>query len=499
MPATVTLSTLGTELQDLLLADEIEPGSDPSYQLCKTLYVSHPLGAKIAKYPVKIAMSQQRDITVPGAPDMAVTAFRNQWKRDACNTTVLNVAVLSRVYGASALALMAGGVKLNVPIKPEDLPDLDISFSVLDPINTGGSLITTQDPTTIQFQNPREYAIKVAGQAIHPSRTMTLLNEEPIYLGYTSSAFGYVGRSVYQRALFPMKTFLQTCITDDLIVVKAGVIVAMIKQAGSIVNNVMAAVTGTKRLFIKEARTSNVISIGESDKIESLNLQNLEGPFGMARTNALHNIASAADMPAIILNSETYASGFGEGSEDAKAVAGYIDGLRETIQPVYDFLDPIIQRRAWSPAFYKTVQEQCPDWADVPFDVAFFRWSNAFNAVWPSLLTEPESEKVKVDDVRLKAVIAFLQVLDPDMDPGNKVQVLQWAEGNLNSNERLFGTPLELDWDTLAEQYQKKQDAADKAAENLANGGDDLDDDPAVPKPFAAADSASPRILRTVR
>ena len=41
------------------------------------------------------------------------------------------------------------------------------------------------------------------GQQYHPSRARICLNEMPVYLGYTNSAFGYVGRSVYQRALFP--------------------------------------------------------------------------------------------------------------------------------------------------------------------------------------------------------------------------------------------------------------------------------------------------------
>ncbi|WP_245168482.1 hypothetical protein [Enterobacter roggenkampii] len=40
-------------------------------------------------------------------------------------------------------------------------------------------------------------------------------------------------------------------------------------------------------------------------------------------------MAAAADMPAIILNSETFAQGFGEGTEDARAVAVYIDNIRE--------------------------------------------------------------------------------------------------------------------------------------------------------------------------
>ncbi|KGC14621.1 hypothetical protein DM48_362 [Burkholderia gladioli] len=57
---TISGSTLSSSLMDLLGADDIVPGSEPSYQLCKTIYVSHPLGGKIVDQPIKLAMSQKR-------------------------------------------------------------------------------------------------------------------------------------------------------------------------------------------------------------------------------------------------------------------------------------------------------------------------------------------------------------------------------------------------------------------------------------------------------
>lgn len=51
-------------------------------------------------------------------------------------------------------------------------------------------------------------------------------------------------------------------------------------------------------------------------------------------------------MPAIILNSETFAQGFGEGTEDARSVAVYIDNIREWLEPLYDYFIRICQYRA---------------------------------------------------------------------------------------------------------------------------------------------------------
>ena len=136
--------------------------------------------------------------------------------------------------------------------------------------------------------------------------------------------------------------------TDDMVSRKAGVLVAKLKPAGSIVSGLMAKAAGLKRSVIQESKTDNVISISPEEEIESLNLQNIDGAMTAARKNILENIAAADDMPARMLTEETLAQGFGEGSEDAKKEAQYIDRIRQWMQPLYDFFDPIVMYRAWN-------------------------------------------------------------------------------------------------------------------------------------------------------
>ena len=330
----------------------------------------------------------------------------------------------------------------------------------------------------------------VSGKTYHPSRTQVLLNESPIYISYTSSAFGYTGRSVYQRALYPLKSFVQTMRTDDLLVRKAGVIVAKLKQVGSMVDNIMSAVVAGKRALAKEAITDDVLSVGNEDVIESMNMQNAEGPFALARKNIIENIATAADMPAIILNSETYAEGFGEGTEDAKKVAGYVDGVRRELQPAYDFFDKIVMYRAWTPEFYKTIQRDFPDtYGNVPFEQAFYEWRNSFQATWPSLLIEPESERIKVDETRFRAAVGIAEMIIPLVDPVNKLRVVQFLADTVNDQKLLFRTPLELDYDELEGFMQDQADQAARLAEagtQTAEAG--VTEEPEPPKkPFADA------------
>lgn len=469
-------TNLGNSLQTLLMSDEIVPGNQPSYETCKVIYLYHPLGGKMAESPVKLAQSQMRNITIEGAPELEVKqAFQDKWISIGADDIILNAVAQARVYGIATLALLVGDTDPSTPVDWPSLYKREISFNVLDPLNTSGSQIRNQDPNAMDFQ--KSSGLVVQGQAYHKSRFLILTNEKPIYLAYTTSAFGYVGRSVYQRALFPLKTFINSMRTDDMVMRKGGLLVAMIKQAGSAVNKAMTFFTGQKRALLKEAELDQVLSIGESDKVETLNMQNLEGPVKMARQNILENIAMAADMPAKLLNQETFAEGFGEGTEDAKAVARYIERLRLEMHAIYEFMDRVVQRLAWTPDFYKSVQSKYDEYKKVDFNSAFYQWANAFHATWPNLLTEPDSEKLKGEEEKFKTILSAVEILLPKMDPVNAAILLGWLQDNLNENKLLVASPLVLDMDVLSDYLEQ----AAQAAKDLQDAATEPDEE--EPKP----------------
>lgn len=441
----------GTALMRMLEADDIAPGSAPSYQLCKDIYAYHPFGGKLVDVPINIAQSQAREISIDNDPgDRAREAFLREWVALEADRYIGQGMRLARIYGISTIALMVNKAEPKVPVDFAALGDANITFNIFDPLNTSGSLTFSQVPLSPAFMKAATVAVN--GVAFHPSRTVVMVNEDPLYIEWTTSAFGFVGRSVYQRALFPLKSFVQTMLTDDFVSRKAGILVAKLEQPGSIIDNVMATIGAVKRAAIKMARTNNVISIAKDEAIESLNLQNIDGAVAMARKNIIDNIAAAADgMPAKLLNSETFAEGFGEGTEDAKHVAQYIDRIRLQMKPLYDFFDQIAMYRAWTPKFYETIKNDFPEaYGDVSYEEAFYGWRNSFKAVWPSLLTEPDSEKVKVDDVKLRAAIAIAEVMLPGLDGDNRGRLFAWLADTFNGLELLAPAPLELDWDSVA-------------------------------------------------
>jgi hypothetical protein len=469
-------ANIGQALWTILKSDWND--EDPSYELCKLIYVYHPLGARIADEPLVIAQSQMRNISIPDSPEALVKeAFEKTWMELNLDEHIFAAASIARIYGIGTIivgAINADGVSVpaNEPLDLWAIPDMTLYFSTLDPLNTSGSLVMNQNPNSPDFQ--KASAIRVQGETYHSSRGLSIMNERPIYIQYSSSAFGYVGRSAYQRALFPLKSFINTMRTDDLITRKAGVFIAAIKQAGSILNAIMGAASGFKRQLLKEAEVDNVLSIDPDERIETLNMQNIDGAYGMARTNILENIAAAVPMPAILLNSQTYVDGFGEGAEDAKKVAHFIHRTRLWMARLYAFCDRICMHKAWTPEFYKTVQAQFPEqYEGMDYKAAFYQWKNSYRAEWPSLLIEPESERAKGEDVKLKAMIAMLEVLLPALDPDNSALLVEWAAANMNDMKMLFSNPLVLDFDSLEQFMEDRAEQARQAAETGMQAGGD--------------------------
>ncbi|WP_145482050.1 anti-CBASS protein Acb1 family protein [Yersinia rohdei] len=447
----IEIGSSSPELSLLLDGDDIQPGSSVGYQICKTIYLYHPLGGKMVDRPIKMAMNEPRTVHVSqtfALEQRLRDAFEREWRSLGADRHISNAARIAKIYGTSAIAMLVDNQEPSLAIDFRTLYKNNVSFNILDPLNTAGSIVLNQDPNAQDFQKVE--GIRVAGKAYHKSRCVVIQHEDPIYLAYNPAAFGFTGRSVYQRALFPLKSFIQTMRTDDMVAVKGGLLVTKIKGSSPVVNKMMQALSGVKRMMLKRGKTGEVLQIGDLDTIESIDLSNLEKPLDSARNHILANIAAAADMPAIILNSETFAKGFGEGTEDAKAVAVYIDGQREWLDELYNYFIRICQYRAWSIEFFQTLRADMPEIKNT-YSLYFTKWINNFEYAWPSSLKEPESEKVKVDETRFKAIVSTLEILLPQLtsDPDNRATLIEWACENANANEHLFPQRLNLDYDSL--------------------------------------------------
>lgn len=456
---------VGTALNNILMADEIMPGSEPSYQLCKDIYLYHPLGAKIVEMPVKMAQSQARIITIEGAPPEVLEAFTNTRKAMRADYYIRGVAYTARIYGVGTLGCGTRKGECGQPLQLRKLSNQEPYFVVFDALNTAGGIVLEQDPNKPNFQKVGD--VTVAGVPWHRSRMCVLFNEQPVYISWTSSAYGFSGRSVYQRALLPLKSFIRTMITDDMVTQKAGLIIAMMKKVSSVVNSLMQKAAAIKRFLLKEAATGNVLSIEEGETIQSIDLQNIDKAMITARSNIIKNIATAVPMPAQILEQEQFAEGFGEGTEDTKNIVRFVNEVRDEIQTLYDYTDEVCMNVAWSPEFVASMKGAYKDaYGKMTDDEIFYSWKNKFKAVWPNLLEEPPSEKSKQEKVKVEGLIDVYSALSARADEDNLAQLAEWVSANLNEYTELFPVPLNIDPVGMSEEI-------------MGAMGEDEDDEPA--------------------
>lgn len=457
---------LGSNLLSLLTNKQIVPGSDPSYELCKIIDLYHPLGDKMASAPIKMAQSQKRTITVPNAPEEVVKQFLRGEEKLKCPNHILNLKRLSRVYGMASIALGCEDFPTDKPLVMRDLWKLPIFFNVFDPLNMAGSVVNNQIPNTPNFNQANRLCVQ--GRGWHISRFQIVMNEDPVYINFVASTFGYTGRSVYQRALFPLKSYIKTMAANDAIASKIALIVFKMKSPGGIVNRIMEMINAIKRRILKAAHTGEVVTIGVEEEIETLDMQNVDGAGTFARDNILKDCATAADMPAKLLQNETMIGGMAEGTEDAKTIAKYIDGVRLELKINYDFCDNIVQYYSWmDPNFWARLKEIDPDYCEnKTHDMAFVEWVRDFKATWPSLLTEPESESVKTEEVKCEACLDAVETFFDRVDPETQAIILEAALQNIFSNKNLFPYGIEeIDPKKLRDFLAERKEQADEAHE----------------------------------
>jgi len=448
----INATGLTNPLQEILMADNVQAGDSISYELCKLLWEYHPLAGKIIEKPVRLALSKERTITIDSAiEEEVVKAFKSEWNNLGVTNHIRDVMFLSRVYGAASIVYGAPDIPTDQPIDPWVLAELpNLYFNQLDPLNLAGSIVTNQNPNSPDFQKPLPFPT-AAGQPYHPSRACTIFCGTPIYLSFQSSSFSFSGRSLFLRALYPLKSFIQTMTVDDLVSLKAGVVIAKIQQPGSVLTNLMSKAAGIKRQLLQEAQTGNVLSIQPDEEISSIDLNNTDKAMTVARDNIIANIAAATDVPALMLKDEAFTKGFGEGTEDTKAVVQYIDGLRQDMDPLFRYFDKIVMHRAWNKSFYEGMVAKYPEaFEGKNYNAFFYELTESFQADWPSLMEEPASERVKTDEVKLRGITEILRTFLPVIDPENRARMLKWAEDNLNQMPDTFQSELMLDMEAIA-------------------------------------------------
>ncbi|WP_342656836.1 DUF1073 domain-containing protein [Pantoea sp. RSPAM1] len=446
-------TNLSSELMQILDSEAIKPGTDVGYNTCKLLWQFHPLGGKLVEKPINMAMCKPRSYNVETDPDeRVVRQFREVWERMGLNEKIKNLFYVSRCYGAAAIGVGTDGVTCKDPLPTFGLREEDVYINVWDPLNAAGSMVTNQNPNSRFFQQANA-TLKIASKNWHPSRTRKIFNGTPIYLEYQNSTFGFTGRSVFQRVLYPMKSYIGTMVANNLVAKKAGVLVAKTEQNGSVASGIMAAATGKKRENVKISENEGVLSIGTKDDIESLNLQNIDKALSTARDNIISDISAGSDVPAILIKEEAFSNGFGEGKEDSKAISQYVDGVRQLIEPVMDYFERLVRYIAWNEDFYTSLKNDYPDIITEDYQTTFRMWEREFDAGWQELVEESPDKRRESDSKVVQQAGVLFSIMAPQLDPENRAMAAEWLASVTNATETYGDSPMIIDKEALSK-YQ---------------------------------------------
>ena len=442
---------LNSDMMEMLGASRIRAGDNASYELCKNLWEYHPLGGKLVEKPVNLALFKRRSYTLEDDPgNRVVTHFEDAWTRMQITQKIKNLHYTVRCYGAAAIGVGDLKNKTEEALDLWKLEESDVYISVFDPLNTAGSMVSNQDPNAPDFQAPNKVTT-IQGIAWHPSRTLRLYNGSPIYLSFQNSTFGYTGRSVFQRVLFPMQSYLKTMPVNDMVAEKAGLLIVKQVQNSSTVSGIMGFAGKKKREMVKNAITGNVMQIGASDSVESLNLQNVDDALKGARENIIADIAAGSDIPALLIKDEAFAVGFADGTEDAKSVAQYIEGVRQTIDSSIEFFEKIVQHVGWNEDFYTAMAVEYPEYiAGRSYKEMFYIWQRDFVSDWAPLLEETNKDKQEGESKLVDQVTKLFTAITARIDPENYAIAVQWMADIANSLDSTKNTPLLIDFDALA-------------------------------------------------
>ncbi|MBI0083573.1 MULTISPECIES: anti-CBASS protein Acb1 family protein [Commensalibacter] len=452
-----------------------------SYGLCKSIYMYHPLGKRIIDLPIDLSIGQERIISVKHETksDELIEQFIKVWNGYGFKNIIRRLATMSRLCGISALFLKVDGYNDHEPLPVNtNWADLKITPIVYDAMNIAGSASNNQDLMSENFLKVED--VLRSGMALAKDRSFILSNGDPLYNEFSTSAFGFTGRSVYQNCIHLLKAWLYVNNADAMVAKKCGLIIAKENDVGT-ATELTSRSLGIKRELLRAGSTNDVLSVGASTTIESLNLQNIDGSLDMARNHILEDIANASDIPTIILGQQRFTQGFGEGSEDTKHVGRFIESIREWERGAYQFIDNFVMRMAWNFDYLKALNKENGDIFKSKNDEeitieqywqVFYSLKQSFSYSFPSFLTESESQIAEGDQKKLEMIVDVYDRVFPKVEADMQATLTNWLIDSVNNLRSLNKIKLNVDEDDLrqsiVDNYLYKESEEPKEEKDVA-------------------------------
>lgn len=339
----------------LSIIAKVEENGKLDYAECGRLYRYWALGQRLCERLPEKCFSVEREVFFDNAPEEVTERFKSVAKKMRVDKEVLNTLVLSRIYGQAVLFINSSKSALSEPISKKAIQQGDFIFQSCDPM--AGVVSINQDPSSVDFL--RATSLTIGGKGVSPQRATISYNGQPMYLQYTGSNFTYGGRSVFENMIPIIRAWAENLQAMGRIGKRASSFFAFLrnlKKGGMSVQSAQASLE-----IVKSVGDVGAVALSSEDRIEAPTTGGI-GDLDTLMARIEKEVAIASDTPLSVLLDERLANGFGNGTEDFKAIVQDLNSYREkVIRPLYDFADPFILWKAFDRPFCEGLIKDNPD------------------------------------------------------------------------------------------------------------------------------------------
>ena len=322
----------------------------------------HPLMLAITGKPFLDALSRGFEYVFDDAPPEAKERFAKV--ADSATQPVIRVFKLALSYGAAGIGIVVSGEDASKPIDTgwfsQNLEN-GFSFNTFDSLVTAGSFITDLDPNSTEFQKVIDFSVR--GKRYHFSRCKAVFNplEDPNYLQYESSAYGFVSASILKRALPALQQYLRLRIAETLLTKKVASFVIKQDVKQSVYEKISETINSFKRSKVEDLTGGDAITIGIDDSIESFDLANSSQTINALDELNMNSLASSTGWQASYLKHSMLSTGFADGSNDAAQIDKMLYSVQRFTKELFEWIDDILFYIAWTDGFIDEIANQSPD------------------------------------------------------------------------------------------------------------------------------------------
>lgn len=397
-----------------------------TYEQCLDIYTYWPLGKRVASALPNFALSAERGITFGDLPPSFMARFNEISKDYGVDSIVKKLTTFIRIFGMAGLYVAHSDVDETRKLTYKDFSKGRIAFNILDPFMIAGSTIN-EDPLSTEYSRLSD--IRILEKTIEPSRCYVGYNNLTFYMQYTQSAYNFGPTSIYQNMLGLIYSWNRCVVALERCATKAGSIVVK-NRSSSLLSSIGVQAAEKTLDLIRNMQNDGIAGIEKDADIEFFNLTGV-GEIDSIITQ-LNNIMMMAlsDTPSAILLDKELAQGFGDGSEDMKAILMSVNDFREQhLRGIYDFLDKHLLYLAFTDEWLKQEIEDGEFKADLrgeSVETLREKVLKEFKFEWGNLYPETEATRIdnagrKLDNlIKLKDLGANLadleQIINNDKD-----------------------------------------------------------------------------------